>query len=573
MLSRSSLTSVWSLILLLSSGGLFILGLIFLLSEESKVLEFWFVSVGSNNFFFTLYFDWMSALFFSFVTFISASVVFYSGSYMGEDLNITRFIALVLLSVASMFFLVFSLNLVSILVGWDGLGLVSYVLVIYYQNKKSNAAGMITALSNRIGDAAILLAIGVMVESGSWNFMFMQENESSMDQFLLLILVVLAAMTKSAQMPFSAWLPAAMAAPTPMSALVHSSTLVTAGVYLLIRFNPLLMGHEVYKVLFLVGVLTNLMASISASFESDLKKVVALSTSSQLGIMVFTIVLGVAKLAFFHLLTHAMFKALLFMCSGKIIHESGETQDIRHMGSLGLSLPYTGMCMNLSNLALCGFPFMAGFYSKDLLIEEGLMGGYSLMTIILAGLSVGLSAAYSIRLTFLSFLNFSNQVPLSASKEEDDIMFKAKLGLMFMSLTSGAILSWMIFPSPPVVVLSLSEKLLPLFSCLLGAILGLILSLNLTLGMKILMKNYWAEGFIQMWFLPLMSGQSFGGLSLSVSNKFKTLDLGWWELLGGQGVYHSLGLGTSSLLKGQSNSIKVILILFSGVIMIFLGIL
>lgn len=226
-----------------------------------------------------------------------------------------------------------------------------------------------------------------------------------------------------------------------MRALVHSSTLVTAGVYLLIRFNPLLIEYGIHKILFLIGSLTTLMARVSANFETDLKKIVALSTLRQLGIIIFTLALGFAELAFFHLLTHAIFKALLFLCSGKVIHESGETQDSRAIGGLAVSLPYTRICINLSNLALCGFPFIAGFYSKDLLVERGLIIDLRFLSLGFAGLSVGLSAAYSIRLTYRRMLNFRRQSPLRGRKEEDNIIYKAKLGLALIALIRGSLLS------------------------------------------------------------------------------------------------------------------------------------
>jgi len=175
-------------------------------------------------------------------------------------------------------------------------------------------------------------------------------------------------MTKRAQIPFSAWLPAAMAAPTPVSALVHSSTLVTAGVYLLIRFSPALGGVE-QRVLLLLAGLTMFMAGLGANFETDLKKIIALSTLSQLGVIMGILALGYAKLAFFHLLAHALFKALLFMCAGSVIHSVGGTQDIRSIGGLIYSMPLSITSINLANLALCGTPFLAGFYSKDLILE------------------------------------------------------------------------------------------------------------------------------------------------------------------------------------------------------------
>ncbi|XP_036347091.1 NADH-ubiquinone oxidoreductase chain 5-like [Rhagoletis pomonella] len=175
-------------------------------------------------------------------------------------------------------------------------------------------------------------------------------------------LIILADIRKRAQIPFSTWLPAAMAAPTPVSALVHSSTLVTAGVYLLIRFNILLNNS-------FLGQLLLLLSGLGANFEFDLKKIIALSTLSQLGLIMRILSIGLYKLAFFHLLTHALFKALLFICAGAIIHNIQNSQDIRLIGALGIYIPLSTSCFNVANLALCGMAFLAGFYSKDIILE------------------------------------------------------------------------------------------------------------------------------------------------------------------------------------------------------------
>lgn len=284
-----------------------------------------------------------------------------------------RFLILVILFVARMLLVIFSLNIVRIILGWDGLGLSSYLLVIFYQNSKSLRAGIITALTNRIGDVAIILAIGVIVEAGGWEFITLILGEDRSLRAELGILIVLAAITKRAQLPFSAWLPAAMAAPTPVRSLVHSSTLVTAGVYLLLRFRPFLQSNGIRPYLLVLGGGTMLIAGIGAMLEVDLKKIVALSTLRQLGLIVIRLSVGIYLFTLFHLLTHACFKALLFLCSGKIIHDLGGCQDIRFIGGLASYLPVTGSCFFLANVSLCGFPFLAGFYSKDLILEGGLI--------------------------------------------------------------------------------------------------------------------------------------------------------------------------------------------------------
>jgi len=214
---------------------------------------------------------------------------------------------------------------------------------------------------------------------------------------------MIAAITKRAQIPFSAWLPAAMAAPTPVSALVHSSTLVTAGVFLLIRFFPFLKTFRFFQpALLFISVLTLLIAGIGANYENDLKKVVALSTLSQLGVMIISLGMGMPYLALFHLYTHALFKALLFLCAGAIIHNSSNAQDIRMMGMIASQAPLTTTCINVANLSLCGAPFLSGFYSKDLILEISLFQPTSFLMVLLIFIATGITAAYSFRLSFCS---------------------------------------------------------------------------------------------------------------------------------------------------------------------------
>ena len=241
--------------------------------DISYFYEWEVVSLNSISLVMTVLLDWISLLFMSFVLLISSIVIYYRKEYISSDENINRFIILVLIFVFSIILLIISPNLVRILLGWDGLGLVSYCLVIYFQNVKSYNAGMLTALSNRIGDVALLLAIAWILNYGRWNYIFYLEIINIEFEFLIIgSLVVLAAITKRAQIPFSSWLPAAIAAPTPVSALVHSSTLVTAGVYLLIRFNILLVDTVIGQFLLLISGLTIFIAGLGSNFEFDLKK-------------------------------------------------------------------------------------------------------------------------------------------------------------------------------------------------------------------------------------------------------------------------------------------------------------
>nr|YP_010564377.1 NADH dehydrogenase subunit 5 [Xestia dilatata]UYX62400.1 NADH dehydrogenase subunit 5 [Xestia dilatata] len=511
----------------------------FIMNNMVILLEWEIISFNSVSIIMSILLDWMSLLFMMFVFLISSVVIYYSKSYMSSELNLMRFIILVLLFVFSMMLLIISPNIISILLGWDGLGLVSYCLVIYYQNLKSYNAGMLTALSNRIGDVFILMVISWMLNYGSWNYIFYLEfMNNDLEMKMIGGLIIMAAMTKSAQIPFSSWLPAAMAAPTPVSALVHSSTLVTAGVYLLIRFNMLLLDMFFLKLLLLLSGLTMFMAGISANYEFDLKKIIALSTLSQLGLMMSILSMGLPDLAFFHLLTHAMFKALLFMCAGVIIHMMNDMQDIRFMGGISLYIPLTSLCMNISNMALCGIPFLAGFYSKDLILEMVSFSNLNLMVFFLYYLSTGLTMFYTFRLIMYLMVNDYNLMSIYNLYDEDFIMLKSMFVLLFMSIISGSFLSWMIFSYPYMIYLPFNLKMMVIYVSLIGGFMGYLISNMKIYSVNKFIMTYNLSNFLSiMWFMPNLStyGLSYYFLNFG-QNLLKNVDLGWSELYSGFGM-------------------------------------
>nr|YP_010564748.1 NADH dehydrogenase subunit 5 [Volucella liupanshanensis]UZA61151.1 NADH dehydrogenase subunit 5 [Volucella liupanshanensis] len=544
---------------------LFIFSIYFILNELIFFIEWEVISLNSMNIVMTFLFDWMSMLFMSFVLLISSLVIYYSKEYMSEDLYINRFILLVLMFVMSMMLLIISPNLISILLGWDGLGLVSYCLVIYFNNVKSYNAGMLTALMNRVGDVALLLAIAWMLNYGSWNYIYYLEFMKSDNKMMLIgMLVMLAGMTKSAQIPFSSWLPAAMAAPTPVSALVHSSTLVTAGIYLLIRFNFLLVDTVMSQVLLLISGLTMFMSGLGANFEFDLKKIIALSTLSQLGLMMMILSMGFYKLAFFHLLMHALFKALLFMCAGAIIHNMNNFQDLRLMGGLSLYMPLTSSCFNVANLALCGMPFLAGFYSKDLILEIASLNMLNLFIYFLFFFSTGLTVCYSLRLVYYSMTGDLNCMSLNVLSDEGWIMLKGMLMLMFMSIIGGSMLSWLIFLTPNMICLPYYLKFMTLFVCLLGGLFGYLISkISLFFFNKSLNYYLFSLFFGSMWFMPYISTYGVINYSLNIGmNTLKNFDQGWLEFIGSQNLYKQLITFSQFNNIMQNNNLKVYLMLF-----------
>nr|YP_010363584.1 NADH dehydrogenase subunit 5 [Cephalallus oberthueri]UNZ12698.1 NADH dehydrogenase subunit 5 [Cephalallus oberthueri] len=544
---------------LMLSLFLFFFSLNLMILDLSLIIELNLLTLNSSSIIMVLLLDWMSLLFMSFVLFISSMVIFYSNEYMEGDLNLNRFILLVILFVLSMMLLIISPNLISILLGWDGLGLVSYCLVIYYQNIKSFNAGMLTALSNRVGDVALLMSIAWMLNYGSWNYIFYLEfMKNDLIMNLISYLVVLAALTKSAQIPFSAWLPAAMAAPTPVSSLVHSSTLVTAGVYLLIRFNYAFSSNLMLFLMF-ISSLTMFMSGLGANFEFDLKKIIALSTLSQLGLMMSILSLGSYKLAFFHLLIHALFKALLFMCAGNIIHNLNNCQDIRFMGSLSSQMPLTCTFFNICNFSLCGLPFFSGFYSKDLMVEVMSMQFLNIYIYMIFYISIGLTVCYSFRLMYYSLTGNFNFVSLNCLMEKESFMMKGMMGLIFFTIFSGSLLMWLMFSEPYFICLSFFLKMMTLIMVLLGMFLGYEMAkFKMNYNLKSLKYLTLSSFLSMMWNMPLISTLGLNFYPIYLGDIYmKIFDQGWFEYYGSQNLSKNLILTSKFLQLFSNNHLKI----------------
>jgi len=468
----------------------------------------------------------MSLFFLSLVLLVSGSVMIYSNSYIsGEQFN-GRFIGLVVRFVMSIALLITSPNIISLLLGWDGLGVTSYLLVIFYQGSKSYNAGMITALTNRLGDVGILITIGLLVWSGDWRFLYDRIRNKNYGT-LIVTVVMLSACTKSAQIPFSAWLPAAIAAPTPVSALVHSSTLVTAGVYLLIRYNILLFSTSNTYMLFFVGLVTTIIAGSAAIFEIDMKKVIALSTLRQLGVIITIIGAGKPLLAYLHLLSHAYFKAILFICAGMIIHNIKDYQDIRTIGCIYTAMPKVSSIINVANIRLCGLPFIRGFYSKDRILEAIFISDTNILVFFLVLLATILTVCYSCRLSlYLS----SSTVKLERRyymRELDKFIVLGIIILLPFSIMGGLNLVWQITSCNIVVYLPLWLKSIILVLIFRGTFIIYLL----------IRYRFWTERRVgsffigNMWCMPLSyrgtaSHIRLGYAKISIKNSERT----WSEL-------------------------------------------
>ena len=404
--------------------------------------------------------DPLSSVMLVVVTFVSALVHIYSIGYMSHDPHKPRFMSYLSLFTFSMLSLVVSDNFLQLFFGWEGVGLCSYLLIgFWYKKETANNAAIKAFIVNRIGDFGLAIAIFlIFFFYGTINFEEVFQATSTLIEkklvffgvetsliTLICIFLFIGAMGKSAQFLLHTWLPDAMEGPTPVSALIHAATMVTAGVFLVVRCSPIFEYSQfALNLVAIVGMVTAIFAASVALVQNDIKKIVAYSTCSQLGYMFFAAGIGAYHVAMFHLFTHAFFKALLFLGAGSVIHAFKDEQDIRNMGGIGKKLPYTYAFMLIGTLALTGFPFLSGFYSKDAIIEFAYLANTPLGNY---AASVGIFTAfftsiYSWRLFFKVFHGpYNNKKILINETHESPIVML--LPLVFLSI--GAIFSGYIF--------------------------------------------------------------------------------------------------------------------------------
>nr|WLD05655.1 NADH dehydrogenase subunit 5 [Alaysia sp. n. 2 MM-2023] len=533
---------------------------LYLFSSSTSIFLSWhMLSISSTHISLSMIMDPQGMLFMSVIMFISGNVLMFSKSYMKGDNNISRFTHLTLLFVLSMNMLVLFPHLMILLLGWDGLGITSFLLIIYYQNPKSLAAGMFTALTNRIGDVLILISIAWLLQNGNWIITNVWMNEYS--SFIILSLTI-AGMTKSAQIPFSSWLPAAMEAPTPVSALVHSSTLVTGGIFLLIRFFPFLNQLPFFSFFLLImSSLTMLMAGLSAMNEMDMKKVIALSTLSQLGLMMMSLAMGMPSLTLFHLLTHALFKALLFMTAGSIILYASHNQDLRLMGLSAPSVPMTSTSMLIANMALLGAPFLAGFYSKDLILEEILFNQSNSLIFLIAFFATGLTAGYSLRMMTMILWTPKHSIPCSNLTDKDLPIIAPMFLMTLAAILGGSALNWILInPNQPLII-PFSQKILTLLVIFMGLTTAWLMTNSKFISMfsKTPMILHSSSS---MWFLTFLATQNMISSPLKTSIFLSsTSENGWIELSSSQGTKMSLAAISSKIQQNQSKMMNKLLLM------------
>ena len=427
--------------------------------EDNITIATW-IDSGSLNVNWSIKIDSLSAVMLVVVTSVSSLVHIYSIGYMSHDPHKPRFMAYLSLFTFAMLMLVTSDNFIQLFFGWEGVGLCSYFLIgFWFKKDTANSAAIKAFLVNRVGDFGFALGIflifylfGTVNYSEVFelipsiidkNLLFLGIEVKAIDLICLLLFV--GAMGKSAQILLHTWLPDAMEGPTPVSALIHAATMVTAGVFLVVRCSPIYEYSELaLNVITVVGMSTAFFAATVALVQTDIKKIIAYSTCSQLGYMFFATGVGAYNVAMFHLFTHAFFKALLFLGSGSVIHAFKDEQNINKMGGVWKKLPYTYILMVIGTLALTGFPFLSGFYSKDAIIEFAYLRGNT-TGYYAAGLGIltaFLTSIYSWRLMFKTFHGEYNNKDIKIEETHESPMVMI-IPLILLSI--GAIFAGYIF--------------------------------------------------------------------------------------------------------------------------------
>nr|QIC50539.1 NADH dehydrogenase subunit 5 [Phrynocephalus forsythii] len=510
-------------------------------------INFHMINTGTTNMTMTLMINKYSTLFLPTALFVTWSIMEFSTWYMTNELT-KKFQKHLLIFLISMLTLATAGSFMQLLTGWEGVGILSFMLINWWSTRtNANAAALQAIIYNRIGDIGLILVMVALLSTlGTWDMM--STLTLSTKDTLITLGLILAATGKSAQFFMHMWLPAAMEGPTPVSSLLHSSTMVVAGIYMLTQMHPMMSTKYLTTICLGLGTLTSIYSALCAIAQNDIKKIIAFSTSSQLGLMMIAIGINKPDLAMFHMITHATFKSTLFLCSGSIIHNMQNEQDIRKMSCTKNTLPTTTTMMTINGMALAGTPFLSGFYSKDMIIETMMNTNINAWALMATLLSTTMTSIYTARMILYMTKKFFCYKPTITQKESHPQQTFPLIRLTLAAMMTGT----MLMPTMSNTTNSLATymKMIPMMTIIVGTYMTTEMTMklqNTTTSWKFISHLAFFKMLHRT--LPLKM------LKFSQKHSTQLTDLMWLENMGPTTI-DLLNTTTSNIISMQKGQVK-----------------